>query len=213
MNTDDIARYLRNHPDFFEQYPDLVATLRVPHPHGGRAIPLAERQLVSLRDRNRALEGKLHELIQFGEENDGIAQKVHDLAVTLIGVTSIDGALGCIHGSLREDFAVPHVAIRVWRGTGSLAEQAEVSEAVRAQVNQLSKPYCGPTEDAEPVSWFATAPGQVQSLALVPLRDGGMAFGVIALGSGEPQRFYPEMGTLYLDRLGEMIAASLIRLL
>ena len=36
---------------------------------------------------------------------------------------------------------------------------------------------------------------------------------VLALGSEEPQRFYPEMGTLYLERIGEVAAAALNRTL
>ena len=43
MNADDIARYLRTHPQFFDQHPELLESIFVPHPHGGRAIPLAER--------------------------------------------------------------------------------------------------------------------------------------------------------------------------
>ena len=41
-----------------------------------------------------------------------------------------------------------------------------------------------------------------------PLRDGD-AFGLLALASEDAQRFYPEMGTLYLKRLGELVAAAI----
>ena len=34
---------------------------------------------------------------------------------------------------------------------------------------------------------------------------------LLALASEDPQRFYPEMGTLYLRRLGEIAAAALER--
>jgi len=34
---------------------------------------------------------------------------------------------------------------------------------------------------------------------------------LLALASEDAQRFYPEMGTLYLQRLGEVAAASLLR--
>jgi uncharacterized protein YigA (DUF484 family) len=51
----------------------------------------------------------------------------------------------------------------------------------------------------------------VRSLALVPLGPQGQmsaSFGLLALGSEDPQRFYPEMGTLYLRRIGELCAAG-----
>jgi uncharacterized protein YigA (DUF484 family) len=38
-------------------------------------------------------------------------------------------------------------------------------------------------------------------------------FGILILASEDPQRFYPEMGTLYLKRLGELIGTSLRRYL
>jgi hypothetical protein len=31
------------------------------------------------------------------------------------------------------------------------------------------------------------------------------------MASEEPTRFYPELGTLYLERIGEMAAAALLR--
>jgi hypothetical protein len=57
MSPDDVARFLRSNPQFFEQHPQLLETIRVIHPHGGRAIPLAERQTVALREKARVLEG------------------------------------------------------------------------------------------------------------------------------------------------------------
>ena len=34
---------------------------------------------------------------------------------------------------------------------------------------------------------------------------------MLALGSEDAQRFYPEMGTLYLRRIGELVSAALLR--
>ena len=36
-------------------------------------------------------------------------------------------------------------------------------------------------------------------------------FGLLALGSEEAERFYPEMGTLYVTRLGELLSAAVQR--
>ena len=70
MNAEDVARYLREHPDFLNQHHELFSELTVPHPqHGGQAISLAERQLHALRDKIRALELKLAELIRFALQN------------------------------------------------------------------------------------------------------------------------------------------------
>ncbi len=115
MNAEDVARYLREHPDFLSQHHELFTELTVPHPqHGGQAISLAERQLHALRDKIRALELKLAELIRFGEENDDISTKVHRLAVALLHAGSVAAVRQGLIDSLRDDFSVPYVTLRLW---------------------------------------------------------------------------------------------------
>src|SRR5438045_4278028 len=97
MNADDLARFLRANPQFFERHPELLESIQVPHPYGGRAIPLAERQTVALREKAKLLEGKLAELIQFGEENDAISEKVHRLSVALAGARDFAAVARSLH--------------------------------------------------------------------------------------------------------------------
>src|SRR5918999_1891269 len=104
MTTDEIARFLRTHPSFFDQHPELLESIHVPHPYGGRAIPLSERQTVALREKLKLLEGKLAELLQFGEENDAISEKVHRLAVALAGAKDFPALASSLYFHLREDF-------------------------------------------------------------------------------------------------------------
>jgi len=217
MNADDLARFLRANPQFFEQNPELLETIHVPHPYGGRAIPLAERQTVALREKLKALEGKLGELIELGEENDVISEKVHRLAAALVGARDFPALAQSLYFHLREDFAVPHVALRVWGKSVPVdfQEAAPVTEAQRSYAEAMGAPQCGPAVSAPAASpfapWFGGAAEHVRSLALVPLGDVGKeraVFGLLLLGSEDPQRFYAEMGTLYLRRIGELCAAG-----
>jgi uncharacterized protein YigA (DUF484 family) len=215
MKADDIARYLQDNPKFFEDYGDLLAQLYIPHPHGGRAISITERQILTLREKARQLEGKLAELIRFGEENDAIGEKVHRMAVALAGARDIEAVLRALYAHLGEDLAVPHVALRLWGvpGQAERAEFAEVSEQTRIFAAGLPHPFCGANAGFEAVSWFGESSEHVRSVALVALRREAETVGLLALGSEDVQRFYPEMGTLYLARIGEMAAAALLRAL
>ena len=47
MEAHSVAEYLQQHPEFFGEYADVLAEIYVPHPHGGHAIPIAERQIVT----------------------------------------------------------------------------------------------------------------------------------------------------------------------
>jgi uncharacterized protein YigA (DUF484 family) len=209
MNADDIARFLRTHPQFFDQHPELLEKISVPHPYGGRAIPLAERQTVALREKNKALEGKLGELLQFGEENDALSEKVHRLSVALAGARDFPALSASLYFHLREDFAVPHVALRVWAKSvpADFDEAQPVDDAQRLQAEALGAPHCGPAAGSPFVAWFREAGEHLRSIALVPLGQTAV-FGLLALGSEDPKRFFPEMGTLYLRRIGELCAAG-----
>ena len=212
--AEDVVRYLQDKPGFFEEYAELLAQIYIPHPHGGRAIPIAERQILTLREKSRMLEGKLAELIQFGEENDAIGEKMHRLCLALLPAGELHATLQALYYNLREDFAVPHAALRIWAAAdaGGDAEFAPVSEELRRYAESLEHPVCGADANPELLSWFGDTAAQLRSFASVPLRDGAKAcIGMLVLASEDPKRFYPEMGTLYLQRLGELLSATLLR--
>lgn len=213
MRSEDVARYLQEHPEFFDEQAEMLAEIYVPHPHGGRAIPIAERQIVSLREKNKALEDKLREFLRFGEENDAIGEKVHRLALALLAAPDLRNLVHALSFNLREDFAVPHVALRIWGVSAEalmLPEFSPVSAAVRDLAEGLQHPYCGPHALEEVGGWFGEQRSALRSYALVGLRQ-EEPLGLLALASEDPQRFYPEMGTLYLTRIAEMVSAALPR--
>lgn len=212
MKPEDVAAWLKEHPEFFEQYADTLADITIPHPHGGRAIPLSERQTLSLREKNRQLETKLREVIQFGEENDAISEKVHRISTALLAASDLPGVLNAVYLNLREDFAVPHVALRVWRGNGhaDLPEFAPASDAAREFAGGLAHPHCSGHAMVDTASLFGEASSHLRSFSYMPLRD-TETFGLLALASEDARRFYPEMGTLYLKRLGELVGAAIAR--
>ena len=211
MTNDEVASYLKAHPEFFELYADLLAQIELSHPHDGRAIPLAERPLLQLRERNRLLESKLHELVSFGEENDAISERLHDATLAMIRARSLEDLLAGLYLNLREGFSVPHVALRLWGGEGGQApEFSAVSEETRVFAASLTAPYCSPKPMFDSLAWFGEGVGELHSFAYVALHANGTA-GLLALASEDAKRFYPEMGTLYLKRLGELLAASVGR--
>jgi len=212
MKPEEVAAWLKEHPEFFEQYADLLAEIYIPHPHGGRAIPISERQTLTLREKTRQLEAKLRELIQFGEENDAISEKVHRVSAALLAASDVRGVLSVVYLNLREDFTVPHVALRVWRANShaDLPEFKPVSDASREFAASLANPHCSAHAMVDTAGLFGEASAHLRSFSYVPLRD-SETFGLLALASEDPQRFYPEMGTLYLKRLGDLVGAAVAR--
>jgi uncharacterized protein YigA (DUF484 family) len=211
LDPDEVARYLREHPEFFDRYAAQLADIVVPHPHGGHAIPIAERQIITLRDKNRALEDKLRELVRFGQENDAIIDRLHRITLAMMMARDLDGLLSSLYFNLREDFAVPHVAIRLWaQSDAPRAEFSPIGEEARVFAESLTNPYCAAHPLYDTASWFGADAAALRSFAYAPLRT-EKPFGLLALASEDPERFYPEMGTLYLKRLGELISVALSR--
>ena len=210
MTSDDVARFLRANPQFFDEHPGLLESIYVPHPHGGRTIALTERQILSLRDRTKTLEAKLAELVRLGAENDAISEKVHRLSLALIGASDFASCVQAVYFHLREDFAVPHVTMRIWGKSlpESSPEGAAVDNAVRATVDAMGGPQCGPASGSPFIAWFGDAQPHLRSIALLPLGQ-TRAFGLLAFGAEDPQRFYPDMGTLFLRRIAELTAGAL----
>lgn len=233
MNAEEIALYLKTHPEFFDQHGDLLTQIRIPDPHGGAAVSLAERQVALLRDKARVLENKLAELIGYGEENDVIAEKVHRLGVALLGANDLAEAVRVLNTHLSGSFAVPHVAVRIWGvGGGTTAGPADpesdvepvsagpeeflpVSPTIKAFAGSIHRPYCGTANGQEAVALFGERGSHIRSLAQIPLREdgveGGACFGLLVLASEEVERFYPDMGVMFLTRIGDMAASTLLR--
>ena len=88
-----------------------------------------------------------------------------------------------------------------------------IAVEMRQFVEQMNVPYCGHHAVYESQSWFGEAAPHLKSFALVPLVRDKHVFGVIGLASEDAKRFYPEMGTLYLARIGELVSATLWRYL
>lgn len=206
-DAESVAHYLKDNPTFFEQFQDLLADLTMPHPHGGRTISLSERQVLTLRDKVRALESRLSELIRFGEENDAIGERVHRLSLGLIKSPDWPHAARLVTRHLVEDFTVPHVALRLWGYTGEGAEFEDVPAGVKNEITALSHPYCGAATGHAAAEWFGPDAGKIRSLCQIPLRRGADVIGALGLGSEDEQRFYGGMGTLFLSQIGNMVAA------
>ena len=214
MNIEAVAEFLRANPDFFEQHADVLLALNVAHPHGGRTVSIPERQLIATREKARLLETKLAELIQFGEENDVLSDKVHALGLKLIDAASLNAAVDTLYLDLLDRFQIPHVAIRLWNvappdGTATPEFQTVATE-LQQFVEAMTQPYCGGHPVYETHLWFGEHAPHLKSYAMVPLKTGA-CFGMLLMASENAERFYADMGTVFLARIGDIFAHAVAR--
>ncbi len=217
IDSDTVAQYLAAHPEFFQQYAPLLAQIQLPSPVQGRAVSLQERQLEVLREKLRNMELRLTELVRIAQDNDALAEKFYTWACQLLlARNDVDLPHALING-LQTIFAVPHVSLRVWRVAEDYSHTwfaQDVGDDVKLLANSLSTPYCGINRDFESVRWLEAA-DPMQSIAMLPLRnsDSPEAFGLLIMGSTEPDRFAANMATDFLVKIAETASAALTCLL
>ena len=219
ITEDDIANYLANSPDFFERHAQLLASVQLTSPHGNRAVSLQERQAEMLREKIKALEHRIMDMVRHGNENTVIADRIYRWARTLFLVQSGRALPATLVAELQSQFLVPQVALKMWdvdqRYAGEPFAQG-VSEDAKSFASSLTQPYCGVNSGFEAVTWLDD-PATAMSIALVPLRPGainspGAAFGMLVLASPDSQRFQSGMGTDFLECIAELGSAALMRL-
>jgi uncharacterized protein YigA (DUF484 family) len=217
LSDDDIAGWLRSHPDFFVRNCELLATLRVPHPTGG-AVSLIERQIELLREKTHLADARFAELVAIARANELLTDKIHNFTRRLMRAPTRRAIFTQIESGLREDFdvtqpvlllfgaAMANAGIRFVRGLASDDPNLAGFDTLFA----MKKPRCGQIRDTQREFLFGADAGNVGSVALVPLIN-DVPFGLLALASHNSQRFHPGMSTEFLARLGELIGDALAR--
>jgi hypothetical protein len=217
MNEDDVASFIQNNPDFFRRKPWLLGSIELPDPHDGQAISLAERQTQILRERVRSLEASLAEFSRNGRENDAIGERLTRWSGLLLAERIEARLPGLVVDELKEAFEVPAAAVRIWEFDPGFAG-LECTKPVDADVVRFAAsmrvPFCGLNADFAAADWMQADVSDTRSLALIPLRTDPSAapFGLLTLGSPDPERFRSDMGTAFLIRIGQLASAALSRL-
>jgi hypothetical protein len=215
---DSVGRFLEQTPDYFLRHPELLAALVIPHPETGRAVSLVERQVRVLRERNDTLSRQLHELIGNARDNDQLAERLQRFALAVVDAGALDDLLDTAQDMLRQEFNLDGVALRI---TGNprpscprpefVADDPALERLHTRLAERNGQPQCGPAPEAGILdALFGAAADAIRSTAVIGLNRRGLR-GVLVLGSRDPQRFRPDMGTVYLARLGDLLMAGVAR--
>ena len=214
ISAHEVAAWLRRHPGFLRQFPDLALTLVVPR-DDGPAASLASYQLEVLRDKNRELSRRLAELSANAQVNERLAVRTHQLTLALLKQATPADTLRAMAASLAEDFSGDLVRIVVFAPVEGLDDadwlqviaQDAIALAPFRDCLREGEPICGRLQADKNAVLYGDLVEDVQSSALLPLPGTGL----VAVGSRDANRFYPGMGTLFLRMMGESLAVALER--
>jgi len=209
---DIVKKYLRQNPDFLEKQPALLKHLELSHA-SGPAISLIERQVQHLRQVNEALEQQHNQLIQVASDNEKLMYRLHQLTLELMSMGDLPSFFDLLSEALLSEFKADILNITLFElkieagPKTPLVHTRRDDPELQQFLEHLEKGHsvCGRLNRNKRDHLFGTRAQWVQSMVLVPMGDDGM----MAIGSSDPARFYPGMGTLFLDLLADVVTARL----
>jgi len=197
--ADDVAQYLKQHPDFFDLHPELLEHLRIPH-GGNGTVSLVERQLKVLREQQAAGRRRLAELVHIARNNDQLVDRIHKLTLRLLHAKTLSDVCTQVETSMREDFNLTSICLALDTERRSLLESLLLT----------GKPRCDHLPEEHRKFLLGEEGVSIASMALVPIGPGA-TLGALILGSTDVDRFDPATSTEFLARIGEIVYAALTR--
>ncbi len=211
-----VAAYLRDHPDFLRQYPDLLAIIEAParefsdaDPDGGEVVDLQHAMVGRLRAELVHSAKEHNELIDAGRNNQRSQARIHATVLRLLSARSLDHLLELMATDLVGLLDIDAVALCL--ETGSVAPAT--SHGIRILPDgTITKVLDGERRVTlrDNVSGerriFGEAAGLVRSEALLRLvvREDALP-ALLAMGSRDPRRFHPGQGTELLAFLAQVM--------
>lgn len=199
VTAEDVRAYLTRNPDFFTQYPELVERLTIPHGHKG-SVSLVELQSEQLRKKVRQLNYKLNQLIGIAKQNEKIYRVYTDLNVQLLHCQSVSDIQLKLEEVLQERLNLSSVVIKNFRGPHAIPELQRRLFAEKRFKNDSF--FFGRLSQHERQLLYGD--DTAESSALILLGD-KQDLGILAVGSHDASHFTPDMDTLLLKQLQQVL--------
>jgi uncharacterized protein YigA (DUF484 family) len=211
-SADMVAEYLRMHPDFFEDFPEVLRDIEITH-RSGDAVSLLERQVSALRDDNTRMKVRFEQLVALAKSNDNLIKRIHELALALMEGESPEEIFAILAGHLAREFDADHVRT-VILSNPVLTDSKSLPEFVGAEwsgrllftdVLSTKAPKCGGLTQAQILSLFPSDVEPIGSAVILPL-SGKSWDGLLIILSTDDARFHHGMGTDFLAYLGDIVS-------
>jgi uncharacterized protein YigA (DUF484 family) len=212
----EVAEYLRRHPDFLVEHPDLLRLLTPPaHDRGEGVVDMQRYMLERLRGELGKLQDSQNELIATARENLSIQARIHAAILSLLGATTLEHLIEVITTDLAVHLEVDAVVL----GFEALDRVAPGQQArglrlfPRGRIDRLmagAREVLLISDQPGDSELFGSAATLVRSQALLRMqlrRDAPM--GVLAFGARDPHKFHPGQGSELLTFLGRVVELSI----
>ncbi|MBL4607167.1 MAG: DUF484 family protein [Pseudomonadales bacterium] len=213
LSSEEVTAYLLENRDFFEQHPDSLSALNVPHNAQG-ASSLIERQVTQLREHNEHLRHRIAELLENARNNDQLFEKTRKLSLLLNKGFDFTEQVNKLRQSLAEDFNAECYSLILFDKPA--VQEGDFLQTIASETAQKQAPglmgikhvFCGHLREQEYQFLFPNEYKNIHSAIVIPIKEKNL-HGFIALGSVDKNRFHPKLGTLFAEYIGNMVGGSL----
>ena len=211
IKEEDVVSYLHKHPDFFLHNNALLAELTLPHPDTGSAVSLIERQVGVMREEKIRTEQQLKALHHTAQNNEQLLKRLQHLIVLLIQSDSLEQSIGYLRSALLDDFHADSVVVQLYDKELKQPNSLDPSDPSLNSLKKLvgkNSCFCGRLTDEQKMILFGESASEISSVVVIPLpgtHHDEELLGLIAIGSVDPTRYTPDMGTVFINHLGAVI--------
>ncbi|MEW9797931.1 DUF484 family protein [Alteromonas sp. CYL-A6] len=199
ISVREVRQFLQANPTFLADNPDLLEILEVPHGPQG-SISLVQIQSEQLRKKLRHLNFKLNQLIGIAKQNEKIYRVYTDLNVQLLRCKSVAEVQYTLEDVLQERLSLSSAIIKSFKGPHAVSElQKRLFTEKRFRDSTF---FFGRLSQHERQVLFEDAPAE--SVALILLGD-DKDLGILAISSDNASHFTPDMDTLLLKQLQQVL--------
>lgn len=199
LTADEVRAYLLENPEFFSQHPDLLEKIRLPHEQKG-SVSLVEIQGDQLRKKVRHFTHKLNQLVTIAKQNEKIYRVYTDLNVQLLRCESVAEVQFTLEDVLQERLQLSSAVIKSFKGPHAIPElQQRLFTEKRFKNTNF---FFGRLSQHERQLLFGES--QAESVALMLLGD-NRDLGILGISSSDASHFTPDMDTLLLQQLQQVL--------
>ena len=214
LDPSQVADFLSNNPEFFEDRDALLLSMSLPHQQGG-AVSLVEKQVALLRERNLETKKRLDEFVRAAKDNDAIFVRCQRLILSLLDAKTADEFFKALENSFQNDFKCSAYSLIAFDNKAkqlnhftSVVPESSAREYVSALMKS-SKPNLGPLRPTEQDFLFKHQSEKVKSAAVISILRDREPIALLAIGSQDPGYFQNNMGTLFIGFIADCLSKLL----
>lgn len=212
LTAEIVSAWLRRHPDFLLENPEVLSFLTPPEfRRGERIVDMQRFMLDRLRTEVTTLRRREKQLLSAAEGNAAGQNKVHQAVLAIAGAPDLTALNQAIAGKLPAILDLESAVLCVEEADAASVEGATVLATDRiAELMGPKRRILLKAGTTGPEFVFGEDAGRVKSLAYLRVRTGsGGPRLMLALGSGRDDGFEPHQGTDLLAFMGDVLEARL----